>query len=965
MNPGRYWKDNVLLQPGIRRDFALIFILFALVGSVATATFKNYIDRHVTYTHLVNTAGRLRMLSQRIAYQVHHLDAGSIAARTKLRQLVESFDENLENLSRLSEAMGVFRDTPATAETSLESVRRGWRDYRNAALALAEYPVGSLQAALSLRVIDGTAEELLDVADNNVSHILGQGVREYQQLETILPISLLLGLLLAAGAYRYLQQRFLKPLALIGSVSRRLAVGDLDARVEYRSKGEVATLIKTLNLTADAMRDLLNERQRAEALAQESEQQHRAILETSHDAIVVTDRQGLIRYANQSVGSVFGYSPEELIGSDVFQLYPERSRTVRREAFLGYLATGKHSLNGQSGEIWGLHKSGREICLELAVSHIRLLGGDLFAGFFRDQTARYATLEELHLRDRAIESAGLAVLISDARAADHPTTYVNPAFERMTGYTKEELLGNSGRILLGNELAQYQADELRQLLKEGKEGTVILKCFRKDGQMFWNELSVSPVRNGQGTITHCISISKDVTERKREEENLIRNAQYDCLTGLPNRILFHDRLEQSIASATRHQRLVGVLFIDLDRFKVINDSIGLAAGDQVLVEAALRLKHCLRDGDTVGRLGSDQFVLLLDELEHADAIETLADRVLASISKAFTVAGQEVFVSASIGASIFPRDGDDGPILIRHADMAMYRAKQYGRNNYQVFSEEMETNIARRVTLEANLRRALDRDEFVLYYQPQVSLESGRIVGAEALIRWRHPELGMVPPAQFIPLAEETGMIVPIGEWVLDTVCAQLKTGFGMGLKLPRVAVNISARQFRQKNLLAFVEQCLRNHGVDAASMEIELTESMVMLDPERTIQVLRNMKEMGLRISLDDFGTGYSSLSYLRRFPIDVLKVDQSFVRDVTSNKDDAAIASSIIALAHSLNLSTVAEGVETIDQLDYLALQKCDVMQGYFFSKPVPAACFSRMLQSGQSLGGPGDCQKQLAYH
>jgi len=561
-------------------------------------------------------------------------------------------------------------------------------------------------------------------------------------------------------------------------------------------------------------------------------------------------------------------------------------------------------------------------------------------------------LQDLYLLNRAIEAASEAIMISDALAFDHPTIYVNPAFERLTGYASDEALGRNARILLGEELAQQQSDALKHLLKEGRAGTVVLKCFRKNGEVFWNELSVSPVRNAEGQVTHSISILKDVSNRKRDEENLIRNAQYDALTGLPNGILLLDRLEHSLSSATRHQRMVGVLVIDIDHFKTINDTLGRDAGDLLLVEAARRLQDCLRDGDTVARLGSDEFVLLFDDLEREDDIEPLAERILDSMGRAFMLEGHEAFVSASIGASIFPRDGNDGETLVRHADIAMYRAKQYGRSIFQVFSEEMQSNITHRMSLEANLRRALERDEFLLYYQPQLSLSSGRIVGAEALIRWQHPELGMVSPAQFIPLAEETGLIVPIGEWVIATACAQIRRWHDAGLPVPRVAINISARQFRQKDLLDVIERNLALHGQAAARLEIELTESMVMHDPDRTIQILRQMKELGLNISLDDFGTGYSSLSYLRRFPIDVLKVDQSFVRDVTTSPDDAAIASSIIALAHSLNLTTVAEGVETAGQLEYLTRQKCDVMQGYFFSKPLAAAGFSALLNSGQCL-------------
>jgi len=587
---------------------------------------------------------------------------------------------------------------------------------------------------------------------------------------------------------------------------------------------------------------------------------------------------------------------------------------------------------------------------EMLAVGLLFVGGVIALRYLTDHRAE--TEEALRVRDRAIESTRDGIIITDALDPEHRTLYVNPALERITGYPPKEVVGRNARFFLGDNTHQPEAETLRQMFRDGREGTVILRCLTKEGQPFWNELSVSPVRDDQGAVTHYISIFKDITERRRQEEEMLRNAHHDTLTGLANRVLLHDRLEQAITVAHRHQRQVGVLFVDLDHFKIINDTLGLATGDAMLKEVASRLLGSLRDGDTAARIGADEFVLLLNDMEMEDDIVMVAERVLQSMTRPHAVNGQELFVSASIGASIYPRDGDDGQELLKKADIAMVRAKEHGRNGFQVFTEEMQSRITQRLSLETHLRRALDRQEFLLYYQPQVCLKTGAIVGAEALIRWQHPELGMVSPAEFIPLAEDTGLIVVIGEWVIEAACAQMRVWKDAGQADIGISVNLSARQFRLRNLAETVERHLNRFGIPPHLLDMELTESMVMQDPEAAILTLRQFTSLGLRISLDDFGTGYSSLSHLRRFPIDVLKVDQSFVREVTVDKDAAAIAASVIALGRSLGLKVIAEGVETREQLDYLKRHDCDEIQGYYFSKPLPPAEFAALLKSGRRL-------------
>lgn len=444
----------------------------------------------------------------------------------------------------------------------------------------------------------------------------------------------------------------------------------------------------------------------------------------------------------------------------------------------------------------------------------------------------------------------------------------------------------------------------------------------------------------------------DITERKQAEERLNHLTNFDLLTNLPNRLLFRDRLGLAISRAPWHKRSVGVLLFDLDRFKVVNETLGQAMGDFLLKAVSERLSATVREGDTVARLGDDMFGLILDDLAQPADSFRVSQKILDSLGKPFQLKGQEIFVSASIGIAIFPNDGDEIDLLMKHADTAMYRAKEQGGNNYQLYAPAMNQHATKRLALENNLRRALERGEFLLYYQPKVDLTTGRIVGMEALIRWKSPEAGMVSPAEFIPLAEETGLIVPMGEWILRTACAQNKAWQKQGLPFVRMGVNISVRQLQRQNLIAIIAHVLNETGLDPNYLELELTESIIMKSNESTMAELRELNLGGIEISIDDFGTGYSSLSYLKRLPIDTLKIDKSFVQEVTTDPDDAAIVAAIITMAHTLKLKVVAEAVETVEQLEFLRGLKCDQMQGYLFSKPLPAEEITRLLAEGKHL-------------
>jgi len=472
------------------------------------------------------------------------------------------------------------------------------------------------------------------------------------------------------------------------------------------------------------------------------------------------------------------------------------------------------------------------------------------------------------------------------------------------------------------------------------------------GDTRWFCVNGQPIFDDDGVLQGYRGTGSDITERKLTEQRVHHVAQHDVLTGLPNRSLLQDRLSQAIAYANRSGRPVWVMLIDLDRFKFVNDSMGHKAGDVLLVTVAARLRSSLRDADTVARLSGDEFVVILNEHADEPLDPAIVQRVMGAVAQPVMLGNKEFFVTCSIGVAVYPSEGTSSDNLIEHADIAMYRAKKLGRNNFQFYTPAMNEESLERVRIESALRNALERNEFVLHYQPQVDLKSGQIVGMEALIRWNHPELGMVPPVRFVGVAEETGLIVPIGAWVMRTACAQNKAWQAAGLPRLRVAVNLSARQFGAPDLLHSLESALSDTGLDPACLEIELTESLFMSDVTPAVELLHRMKALGVNLSIDDFGTGYSSFSYLSRFPIDVLKIDRSFVADITHDANDAAIVTSIIALAHNLKLAVIAEGVETREQLDYLRSRGCDEMQGYYFSKPLPAHEFEQLLRQRRAL-------------
>ncbi|MBT9528385.1 MAG: EAL domain-containing protein [Rhizobacter sp.] len=522
---------------------------------------------------------------------------------------------------------------------------------------------------------------------------------------------------------------------------------------------------------------------------------------------------------------------------------------------------------------------------------------------------------------------------------------VNDTFCAVSGYAASELMGQDHRILNSGTHPKEVFAQMWGTILRGDTWRGEICNRRKNGGLYWVDSSIVPLRNSEGRIERFISIRIDVTERKKAESRMVKMATHDALTGLPNRALLRDRIEQALAHDRRSHDMAAVLFIDLDDFKTINDSLGHDVGDQLLIEVAKRLRECVREEDTVARQGGDEFIVLLPTLGAAHGADLVAQDLLRACAAPFKIRGEELHISASIGIALFPTDGRDVDTLLKNSDIAMYHAKDGGRNNCQFFEASMNLLAAERHSLSMALRQGLVRGELELYFQPILSVATNSVASMEVLLRWHHPERGLVSPLKFIPLAEETGLIVQIGDWVLNEACRQLRSWLEAGYQVPRLAINISARQFQHPKLLETLAQALTEHRVEASRLELEITESVLMNDADSVVETLRALKAMGLGISIDDFGTGYSSLSYLKRFPIDTLKIDGSFVREVDTDSDDAAITRAIIALAHSLGVAVVAECVEHAGQLAFLAEHGCEYYQGYYFSPPVPAAQVERL--------------------
>jgi diguanylate cyclase (GGDEF)-like protein/PAS domain S-box-containing protein len=685
----------------------------------------------------------------------------------------------------------------------------------------------------------------------------------------------------------------------------------------------------------------------APALPAPFQNQFQRLLDCLGGIFYVSDQSGRILMWNDKLEKASKMASDEVLAAHGMDLFSAQDKPTVRQKIQEVFEQGHAVIEADL-----VAKDGTSTPYIFSGARIEL-GGELYlCGMGLDMSKQKKQEELLRLCNQALLASFNGIVITRHEDKDNPAVYINPAFERITGYRESDVIGRDLRFLAAPGLDESERAKIRAALDQFRETHVVFRNLRKDGELFWNELTIAPVQNNKGEVSHFIGVINDVTASKQRTFHLEHEANHDALTGLANRNLFRDRLDQALYSATRNKALVAVVFIDLDGFKMINDTEGHEAGDEVLRVISKRLKASVRENDTVARLGGDEFVLVLVNQPSLRFTLRMIDRLRQSILKPVLAGRKELNVGASIGISVFPHDGASNGALLQAADAAMYHAKAAGRNNAQFFSPEMKSTIDSKHELEAGLRNAIDNDELFLVFQPRVCLKTAKITGAEALLRWRHPQHGILSPASFMALAEESGLILPLGEWVFTNTCSMLAHLQRQGLGDFAMSLNVSLKEFSRPDYVAILDQTLSVSGITSGCLEIEIAEDTLMRNPQFSSSVRSDLNQLGVKLAIDDFGTGFSSVSYLQKFPVSQIKIDRSFIADVNMGGADAVITKTVITMGHNLNLDVVAKGVETSDQLNFLTRHNCDQIQGNYFSGPVYSSELERLLKTNAKL-------------
>ena len=753
------------------------------------------------------------------------------------------------------------------------------------------------------------------------------------------------GVLCGLLFWLFINKRLTSRLDYLEYKMNKFANGERSITCKSAGNDEIGAFANGLNRLFQKVTEDENDLAQAKALRS-------AILDNATVAIISTDTKGVITSFNRTAQWMLGYSKEKVENKETPALFHDPKEVLQAASNLSeefqepiepgfevFVHRVKAGANFDEQEWTYISNVGTRIPVRLTVSAI--YSEDLsivgYLGFAEDITLKKQHEESLLLAEKVFRNAGEAIIVTDENSV---IIDVNPAYCEISGFAYDEVIGQDpGISSSGRHDKAFYTAMWKEVLDTGLWSGEVWDR-RKNGEVYPKHLTITAVKNDDGRVLNYVGTFKDVTAQKELEDKLENLAYFDPLTKLPNRALFRDRLEQELKLAKRHKKVSALMFIDLDRFKIVNDTLGHEAGDRLLIEVGERLCKSVRDSDTVSRLGGDEFTVILTDITDQAYVGTIANQIIESLQKAVLIDDKEAYVGASIGISLFPADGADSVQLIKNADTAMYRAKDAGRGNFKFFSQDMEEINLRRSQIENHLRHAVENKELQLYYQPKYSFADNKITGYEALIRWNSKELGFVMPDRFIPLAEENGLILEIGEWVLLEACRQMSEWIDQGLQAAIVAVNLSPKQFRDPDLISKIQRCLEERNLSPNHLELEITETAMMDNAEESVRIIEQISALGVKIAMDDFGTGYSSLAYLQKFPFDTLKIDLSFIKALENDPSAEVIVKTILKLAEGLGISTVAEGVETDKQQKFLRALNCDIAQGYFYGKPMPAS-------------------------
>jgi len=742
-----------------------------------------------------------------------------------------------------------------------------------------------------------------------------------------------------------LSKRVNSPLLELRSAMDALSEGKFETRLKVMSgKSEFAVLATDFNVFAANTQNLINDLAQAKESLELREQHIRTILKGVPEAILTLSSRGDIESSNPMAEKILKANEEVLKGLNIVNFFADLQNVSTLSDIERHLESSR--------EFVGKNYDNQIFSMWLSLNRISSINGDVWVCVISDITVWKKAEDDLRTKSLELDTILENAMVGIAFLKDRKILRVNHKFEQLFACERSVIEGKSARVLYpSDEIYAQLGDDGYEELSQGENYVSEVRLMRQDGSLFWGLMSgkaIDPSRPQDGSIW----LFEDITAQREKDDELRKLASLDPLTGLPNRTVFNDRLEHAVHKAHRNSTKLAVFFLDLDHFKQINDSLGHKAGDILLQDVAKRLKSCVREGDTVARLGGDEFTLILEEIRSVQYVAKIAEKMFDTLSQSYMLDSTEVNITPSIGISLYPIDGRDIDLLVRNADAAMYHAKENGRNNFQFYSAEMNAQAAQRLAMQTSLRRAVEKNEFYLNFQPQIDIQTGKITGAEALLRWNSDKWGNVSPAEFVPILEDIGLIVTIGELVLEKACDAFLSLKEVLEPDFRIAVNLSGRQFKGGQLALFVQKLLYDKNMDPKNLELEITETVLMDDTELAITTLNQLSDMKIALAIDDFGTGYSSLSYLKKFPLNILKIDRSFINDITTDEDDAAIVDAILAMSRRLNLSVVAEGVETEEQLSFLQEHDCQTVQGYIFSKPLALDAFSDFVKQDKKF-------------